>query len=322
MADGPAGRTARFVRPMDHNLYGGGLLWQRTSMTRQIRGDPQGLSFILQLIALLVAIGIASAVFYALFVQHPPTGVGPNKAQPGDTATIEYIGTFEDTGKVFDTSRASVAQDNVSFPKALSFSWRASWQPFSFTLGGGQAIKGFDAGVTGMSVGQSKRIVVPPSEGYGSLNMSLVHVRPLVQEVPARTTMNVSAFTTKYGVAPADGLVVTDPFWGWNDTVIVSANIVTVVNSPYMNMRVRPYGAWTAIVDGIDDTANNGTGIVYVRNLLTSADAGNVQGKDGSQTFIVSAVDPVEGTYTANYNREVVGRTLVFDITLTTLVRP
>lgn len=39
---------------------------------------------------------------------------------------------------------------------------------FSFTLGAGQVVRGFDEGVTGMRVGGIRRIIIPPALGYGS----------------------------------------------------------------------------------------------------------------------------------------------------------
>lgn len=41
-------------------------------------------------------------------------------------------------------------------------------QPFSFTLGAGQVIRGWDQGVPGMKVGGVRTLIVPPSLGYGS----------------------------------------------------------------------------------------------------------------------------------------------------------
>ena len=56
-----------------------------------------------------------------------------------------------------------------SFPDGKKFdSSLDRGQTFSFKLGAGQVIKGFDMGVTGMKVGGIRRVVVPPSLAYGA----------------------------------------------------------------------------------------------------------------------------------------------------------
>ncbi|KDP22389.1 hypothetical protein JCGZ_26220 [Jatropha curcas] len=69
------------------------------------------------------------------------------KASPGCQVSVHYIGKLKKNGKIFDS--------NVG---------RA---PFKFRLGVGQVIKGWDVGVTGMRIGDKRRLTIPPSMGYG-----------------------------------------------------------------------------------------------------------------------------------------------------------
>ena len=69
-------------------------------------------------------------------------------AATGDTVTVNYVGTFTN-GQKFDSSYDA-------------------GKPFSFSIGAGQVIKGWDQGVPGMKVGGKRRLTVPPSLGYGS----------------------------------------------------------------------------------------------------------------------------------------------------------
>jgi peptidylprolyl isomerase len=83
-----------------------------------------------------------------LVAQDIVKGDGP-VAKPGDTVTVQYVGVLYDNGKQFD----------------------ASWdrgQPFSFPLGAGQVIPGWDRGVAGMRVGGRRQLTIPPSLGYGA----------------------------------------------------------------------------------------------------------------------------------------------------------
>jgi len=66
----------------------------------------------------------------------------------GDTVTVHYVGTFQN-GQQFDSS-----YDRE--------------QPFSFTVGKGQVIKGWDEGLVGMQVGGKRVLVVPSDLAYGA----------------------------------------------------------------------------------------------------------------------------------------------------------
>lgn len=73
-------------------------------------------------------------------------GSGP-AAKAGDTVEVHYTGRFVD-GRVFDASSGRV--------------------PFTFQLGAGEVIKGWDRGVAGMRAGGRRRLTVPPELAYGS----------------------------------------------------------------------------------------------------------------------------------------------------------
>ena len=75
-------------------------------------------------------------------------GTGP-EATPGSDVDVHYVGVSWSNGRQFD----------------------ASWDrrsTFSFRLGGGQVISGWDQGVAGMRVGGRRRLTIPPELGYGS----------------------------------------------------------------------------------------------------------------------------------------------------------
>jgi len=88
-------------------------------------------------------------------------GTGPSP-QPGQTVTVQYTGTLND-GTKFDSS-----YDHG--------------QPFSFPIGRGKVIKGWDEGLLTMKVGGKRRLVVPPSLGYGA--------RGFPPNIPPDATLN------------------------------------------------------------------------------------------------------------------------------------
>ena len=75
------------------------------------------------------------------------TGTGA-AATGGDTVSVQYVLATYSSGTVIQSS------------------WTRS--PFSFTLGAGAVIAGWDEGVVGMKVGGRRELIIPPSLGYGA----------------------------------------------------------------------------------------------------------------------------------------------------------
>jgi peptidylprolyl isomerase len=83
-----------------------------------------------------------------LVIKDLKPGTGP-EAQDGQTVTVQYVGVSYKNGRQFD----------------------ASWdrgEPFSFPLGQGQVIPGWDQGVKGMKVGGRRELIIPPDLAYGA----------------------------------------------------------------------------------------------------------------------------------------------------------
>jgi peptidylprolyl isomerase len=92
----------------------------------------------------------------------PPSGPPPTKlvtkeivkgtgaeAKTGSAVAVNYVGALYKTGKVFDAS------------------WKRN-EPFTFTLGKGQVIPGWEQGVVGMKVGGRRQLIIPSALGYGA----------------------------------------------------------------------------------------------------------------------------------------------------------
>jgi FKBP-type peptidyl-prolyl cis-trans isomerase FkpA len=95
----------------------------------------------------------------------PPSGVNSMqtvelKPGTGEVVTAGKIAVVQYTGWLYETS----ATDH----KGKQFdSSRTGGQPFRFPLGAGQVIKGWDQGVAGMKIGESRRLVIPADLAYG-----------------------------------------------------------------------------------------------------------------------------------------------------------
>ncbi len=92
----------------------------------------------------------------------PPSGTAPKtlvvkeiikgtgaEAKAGDSVTVNYVGVLYNGGKEFDAS------------------WKRN-EPFTFTLGKGQVIAGWDQGVAGMKVGGRRELIIPSELAYGA----------------------------------------------------------------------------------------------------------------------------------------------------------
>jgi peptidylprolyl isomerase len=90
-------------------------------------------------------------------------------AKAGDTVQVHYTGRLDD-GTVFDSS--------------------VGGEPIEFVLGAHHVIPGFEEGVTGMEVGETKTILIPSDQAYGPRMEEMVLIIPRDQ-VPPHITLEL-----------------------------------------------------------------------------------------------------------------------------------
>lgn len=149
-------------------------------------------------------------------------------AKNGDTVSVDYVGKLQD-GTVFDTSIAAAAK------AAGAYNAQRDYAPLTVKLGSGGVIKGFNDGIVGMRVGQTKDVTIPPEEGYGEsqeeliINVSTEELRQA--GINATIGMEVGSRSGARGkiMAVADGNVTIDfnhPLAG--KTLIFTITLVSI----------------------------------------------------------------------------------------------
>jgi FKBP-type peptidyl-prolyl cis-trans isomerase len=84
-----------------------------------------------------------------LKIETTQPGTGERAVKAGDTISVQYTGKLTD-GTKFDSS------------------YDHGGKPFTFTIGAGQVIKGWDQGFMGAKTGEKRTLTIPPSLGYGA----------------------------------------------------------------------------------------------------------------------------------------------------------
>ena len=125
---------------------------RRSLMTRLRRGANSStvLGFGTGAISTVMATGVAGLIGGG-GLHVAATAGRAFSVQAGDEVTVTYVGTQASDGEEFD-----------------------SGEGLTFVIGGGNVIDGFDQGVQGMTIGETKEVDVTPEQGYGDPNPELV----------------------------------------------------------------------------------------------------------------------------------------------------
>ncbi len=305
-----------------------------------------GPSRILVIVLVALVIVVAGAgIWAAHYVLVPKSTSSPATSQVGDNVTVNYIGEFgsgPQVGRVFDTSIYTAYLDNTTYPKSLEFASGHSgsagaYKPLGVHLGtyrgqytvGNQTfsgvVPGFWQGMVGMLVNQTRWVTIPVSLAYGPLNPTCEATAPLTFTTPVLAIVSTANFTAHYpGATPTVGSTFPDPSYGWTDLVFsVNSTFVTVESLATVG-DVAHLGGWNATVTAVNATAitllNDITPRNYGSLLGTFSTAKSCAGTSPTSHFLIAGVNLAQGTYTQNWNSEVVGQSLIFRITLVSIV--
>jgi FKBP-type peptidyl-prolyl cis-trans isomerase 2 len=229
--------------------------------------------------------------------------VGEKTVKNGDNISVDYTGSLLN-GKVFDTSIEKVAIANN-----LSVEGRV-YKPLEFTVGKGQMIKGFDEGVIGMKVGETRILTIPPEKAYGPSDPGMIRSMPILDEVPATTEMPATRVITKAFEVPKSqfesiigpghktGDIVRIPETNINLTI---NNITDKVSLSY-NLKKGDEILWSSNAPWNETVVEVDDKNITLRAKVNKNDIVRLQGVPWNETVI--KIDDKNITLKANVNKD------------------
>lgn len=118
----------------------------------------------MRVIAIVVIVVLAvSAVAYVMMNRGPATG-----AEVATASGLKYVDVVEGTGATPRTGQTVTVHYTGTLENGTKFDSSVDrGQPYQFRLGEGAVIKGWDEGLASMKVGGKRKLIIPPSLGYG-----------------------------------------------------------------------------------------------------------------------------------------------------------
>ena len=173
----------------------------------------------------LIAIALIGAVF--IFSPEKPFLHSNARVKDGDVVQVQYTGMYEN-GSVFDSGN------------------------YTFKVGSGQVIPGFENAIKGMRAGETKTVKLSPDEAYGEYNENMVFLIPLLNKRERKENVTKNVFVSIFGEDPVMGKLYTIENMDWPLKVVgINNDTIVLEHEPKNNTVVeRDYGNDTIIVEG------------------------------------------------------------------------
>ena len=301
------------------------------------------------IVAIIIAIGMVGGIAALTYIDEngwpwdndDEEGDETLYVREGDEVSVDYTGYFlgpnGELGAVFDTSVGNVAR-NDTIPKSPAFMERETYDDLTFTVVAegekGDVVSGFNEGVKGMKVGETKQVTVPPSLGYGRSNEDLILSLNSTQKIEMRESISTESFNKMFDMVDLkNDTHFIHPFWGWNVEIIDhTPTSVTIMNKPTYGVSYQGF-PWNTTVTDLSTGRNTitlshqtqeitrNTKVIFpslipydmewFENAESSAE------KPPNEGFVTAS----GGEIIIDFNQMVVGKTLVFQITLNNINR-
>ena len=224
----------------------------------------------------------------------------------GDTIKVNYVGRLEDDS-IFDTSFEDIAKHaGIYNPQRI-------YNPLQFKVGAGEMIAGFDSGVVGMKVAETKNITVPPEMGYGPIDekkiqrLDIDQQVPLVDTLPKMFAVPRDQFTSQFGKGHKTGDVVDIPGIELTATVVELGDAIVnlSLNLEKGDTFNMPESPWMDEVTAVDDVN------ITIKHIVTPGETVKL----GNVPWNTTIINITNKNMTLHHNR-------VPDTTINTMFGP
>jgi len=259
--------------------------------------------------------------------------------QRGDIVSVEYTGLLYDSRiygtepRVFDTNRRHVANNNITHPKTLTYTWRDSDEPFKFEVGTGSVIVGWETNIIGMKIGESATWTIAPEDAYQPRMEELVRTYNRTMTNPVYESISRTRFMDEYAGYPAVmDVPLIHSYWGWPAKIFsVSETHITIESLPVPRETYTTTYGWNTYVTSVNSSADGGKGIITMEHqplvsdlvhtvelVRFDSDMAEIHGLQNQYQRASGGIVVAVGfdNFQVDYNSETYGVTLIFQVTL------
>jgi len=233
----------------------------------------------------------------------PPQGQAvSNLVEAGDLVAVNYIGMFPN-GTVFDTSNESAARE------AGVYSDLRSYVPIEFVVGSGDVIAGFEDNVVGMKVGDRRVFTVPPTQAYGIKEAERIVTLNRTQLIPRAFNFTLQDFQLVFGSEIEVGKEYVSATIPWPFTVEeVVGNVGYAKFTPQVGSTFTGLTEDAVVLNVTEDSILVAENPEVGETVYTPMGTGKVLSVTGGEMRV-------------DFNHPMAGETLIFDVTVTDLMK-